>query len=567
MRSTSQKHGSGNILIVDDTPANLRLLANILGDQGYEIRPATNGKHALLAARAEPPDLILLDIKMPGMSGYDVCVELKKDPRTENIPVIFISALDDIADKIKGFSLGGVDYITKPFQTEEVLARVKTHLTLQHLYQHLQQQNMQLQQEIYERQRIQEELTSYKHHLEELVEQRTSELQERNRLLEQKNIELLQAKKAIQHANDLAEAANRTKNEFIANISHELRTPLNHILGFTRLLQEDPSLGEEQKDQVTTILRSGEHLLLIINDLIDLSKIEAGKMPLQLSPFHFPMFLHTLVEMFHIRARQKELTFEVDISEQLPEFITADEKRLRQILLNLLGNAFKFTSKGVVTFRVDLLGGSEASAPFDALRESSESLSNRRTRSSNQFKSSIRFEIEDTGVGIPRDQLDKIFLAFHQIGNKWLAQSQGPGLGLTISQRLCHTLGSELHVRSTIGKGSLFWFDLTLPSTLQSEVSLEDPLDDFSEEAGNSFSQEREEAFEIPPQDTVAAIYYLAGVGDVIELRRYIDRLDESLPEYGIFTKKIRHFAKSLQLTSIQEFLQRYLSQDTQKTL
>ena len=247
MRLTQQEPDSGNILIVDDTPANLRLLADILAKQGHEIRPATNGNHALLAARTEPPDLILLDIRMPGMSGYDVCSELKDDPRTRNIPVIFISALDDVADKIKGFSLGGVDYITKPFQTEEVLARVKTHLTLQHLYKHFQHQNTQLQQEIQERQRTQEELTSYKQHLEELVEQRTNELQERNRQLEQKNVEILQARKDTQHANEMAEAANRTKNEFIANISHELRTPLNHILALAIYFMKIPLWTRNKK--------------------------------------------------------------------------------------------------------------------------------------------------------------------------------------------------------------------------------------------------------------------------------------------------------------------------------
>lgn len=528
---------------MDDTPANLRLLANILADQGYDIRPATNGKHALLAARSEPPDLVLLDIKMPGMSGYDVCVELKDDPRTEDIPVIFISALDDIADKVKGFALGGVDYITKPFQTEEVLARVKTHLTLQHLYQHLQQQNTQLQQEIQQRQQVQEELTGYKHHLEDLVEQRTGELQERNRQLEEKNFELLQAKKAIQQANEMAEVANRTKNEFIANISHELRTPLNHILGFSRLLHEEKAMGEEQKDQVSTILRSGEHLLLIINDLIDLSKIEAGKMSLQPSLFHLSRFLHALVEMFQIRARQKKMRFNVDISNELPEFITGDEKRLRQVLLNLLGNAFKFTSKGTVTFRVKKNHDEQETS----------------------LRTGIHFEVEDTGIGIPPDQLQKIFLAFHQIGNKWLAQSQGPGLGLTISQRLCHTMGSELHVESTVGKGSLFWFDLMLPSISQPKPASEGSIV-FSEKAEDESSQEDEEIFELPPQNTLSHIYYLAGIGDVIELRAYLETLAETHPESVAFIQRLRRFTKQLQLTSLQKFLQPYFPQDTQQT-
>jgi len=171
------------ILIVDDTHANLRLLSGILSEQGYNVRPATNGAHALTAARAEAPDLILLDIKMPEMSGYEVCEQLKADERTRDVPVVFISALSETFDKIKAFSLGAVDYITKPFQYEEVLARVKTHLTLRRQQQQIQQQNdaleaknaavlelnTQLQQEILERRRAENALENANRELQRLA--------------------------------------------------------------------------------------------------------------------------------------------------------------------------------------------------------------------------------------------------------------------------------------------------------------------------------------------------------------------------------------------------------------
>jgi two-component system, sensor histidine kinase and response regulator len=136
----------GNILIVDDTPDNLRLLSTILIEQGYEVRSVINGKMALMGAKAEPPDLILLDINMPQMNGYEVCQHLKADPETAGIPIIFISALEDVLDKVKAFAVGGVDYITKPFQLEEVLVRIHTHLSLCYLQKQLQNQNQQLQQ-------------------------------------------------------------------------------------------------------------------------------------------------------------------------------------------------------------------------------------------------------------------------------------------------------------------------------------------------------------------------------------------------------------------------------------
>jgi len=159
-----------SILVVDDTPENLHLLMGILAEQGYRVRPVPSGTRALATIHSEPPDLILLDIRMPDMSGYEVCERLKADERTRDIPVIFLSALNEVVDKVKGFEVGGVDYITKPFQVEEVLVRVETHLALRNLQQNLQQ-------EIVERKQAQEELTKYKDHLEELVEERTTELQ------------------------------------------------------------------------------------------------------------------------------------------------------------------------------------------------------------------------------------------------------------------------------------------------------------------------------------------------------------------------------------------------------
>ncbi len=158
MNHSQPTRWKANILVVDDTRESLRLLEDLLKKEGYTVRPMPEGRLALMAAQSNPPDLILLDINMPGMSGYDVCERLKADVRTADIPIIFISALDDTTDKIKAFTLGGVDYITKPFHVEEVLARVATHVALQKLEQDLEEKNVQFQQEICRRKQVEEEL-------------------------------------------------------------------------------------------------------------------------------------------------------------------------------------------------------------------------------------------------------------------------------------------------------------------------------------------------------------------------------------------------------------------------
>jgi signal transduction histidine kinase len=519
----------GSILIVDDTPDNLWLLAEILADQGYEIRPTQKGTHALLSARTEPPDLILLDIKMPEMDGYAVCEQLKADERTRNIPVIFISALHDVMDKVKAFALGGVDYITKPFQAEEVSARVATHLSLQSLHKRLQEQNTQLQQEILERQRVEEEIKRYQEHLEELVVQRTYELQNSNTLLRAKNLELQQSQAALQKAKEAIEVANHAKSEFIANINHELRTPLNIILGFIQILRYEPNCTEGQQESFKTIQRSGEHLLLIINDMLDLATIEARKLKLETDVFHFSNFLNNLVEMARIQAKLKDIAFQYEPSPDLPDMICADEKRLRQVLLNLLGNAIKFTTKGGVTLRVSSIDNCQ-----------------------------LRFEVEDTGIGIPPEQLQQIFTAFHQVESKWTARTEGIGLGLTVSQRLVRMMGSELHVRSTLGAGSTFWFDLELPEA--TEIPLLDHSG-FSTPDKTDTLQHILEAQPLvpPPSEELAILLRLAEDGDIMALLERVKVLQALGPEFASFTAKFTELTKTFQIGKIHQFLRQYI--------
>jgi signal transduction histidine kinase/CheY-like chemotaxis protein len=263
-----------------------------------------------------------------------------------------------------------------------------------------------------------EELDSINQELEIRVECRTAELEQ---------------------AKNSAESANRSKSEFLANMSHELRTPLNAILGFSQLMSREPSLNSEQKENLRIINRSGEHLLSLINDVLDLAKIESGKTTLHTTDFDLYELLDLIAEMLALKAESKGLQLIIERDRNLSRYIHTDDKKLRQVLINLLGNGIKFTHQGTVTLRVREQPENEQNQPDNTLV--------------------IAFEIEDTGVGIAPEEIDSLFLVFTQTEAGRQSQ-EGTGLGLPISKKFVELMGGQIIVSSQLGKGTVFKFDI-----------------------------------------------------------------------------------------------------------
>jgi signal transduction histidine kinase len=393
------------ILIVDDTPTNIHVLNEALRAD-FRIKVATSGAAALaIASNPESrPNLILLDIMMPEMDGYEVCRRLKKNPETQAIPVIFVTAKTDETDEEFGLRLGAADYISKPIKAGIVLQRIRNLL---------------------ERERLRKEVEAHRDHLEELVAARTT---------------------ALSIAKEAAETANRAKSTFLTNISHELRTPMNGIMGMTQLALRRAT-DPQQIEQLNKAAHSAQRLLGIINDLIDISRIEAERLTLEQTRFKIGLVLENLMSLLGQKIADKGLETRIELDPDLAQqALLGDPLRLGQILLNLTANALKFTEQGAITLRIQQL-----EELTDAVR--------------------LRIEVSDTGIGIAAEDQKRLFTAFEQADNSMTRKYGGTGLGLAISKRLVHMMGGEIGVKSQPGEGSTFYFTVRLNKPVSDAVS------------------------------------------------------------------------------------------------
>ena len=387
------------VFIVDDVPDNIALLGDTLAAT-CDVQFATSGAEGLAMIAASLPDLILLDVMMPVMDGYQVCAALKSDPLTRSIPVIFVTAKSDPESESQALAAGAVDFIHKPINQQVVRARVRMQLELQ---------------------RRTADLRALNAALEDKVEQRTQALRE-----------------AVQHA----EAASRAKSDFLANVSHEIRTPMNAIIGLAHLtLQTD--LTQRQRDYLGRIQDSGHHLLGIINDVLDLSKMQAGMMRAERVTFGLAQVLDNVVAQVAGAAALKGLELMLSLPPELPSQIVGDPLRLGQILINLSNNAVKFTDHGEVTLRVAWVGEESQDGAASAAVDGSVVL---------------EFSVTDTGIGLTQEQCGRLFRDFEQADSSTTRRYGGTGLGLAITARLAALLDGEVGVHSELGVGSTFSF-------------------------------------------------------------------------------------------------------------
>jgi signal transduction histidine kinase len=424
---------AGEILIVDDTPDNLRYLSYLLTDHGYNVRKALNGQLALDAALLEPPDLVLLDVRMPQINGYQVCERLKSQPETAHIPIIFLSALANEEDKIQAFQVGGVDYITKPFHAAEVLIRVETHLKLHRLQKQLQAQTQQQTQEIQSCILAEQELQILNQTLEEKIRQRTSELENSNHQLLQLQTKLEQALLQEQRVNEL-------RADLITTIAHEFRTPLSIITTAIALLnREEHANHDREKIYFHMMNESIKRLNQILQSVLTLAEIDDQETQFTPQLVDLTQICQPLIEQWQLAESGKyELVFINHIDTSTPTYI--DVALFQEICKGLLANAIRYSPQGgVIQFELS----NEAEA--------------------------VVLQVRDQGIGIPVEDQPHIFDRFYRAGNANLvAGTPGIGLGLAVVKQAVERHQGTISVSSTIEQGSTF--TVRLPNRLKQGV-------------------------------------------------------------------------------------------------
>jgi signal transduction histidine kinase len=388
-----------SILIVDDNPTNLKVLFDSLERYGFEILVARDGESAITRAIHAQPDIILLDVVMPGTDGFTTCLNLKQHERTKNIPIIFMTALASPDNKVKGFDVGAVDYVTKPLQYEEVLARVTTHLRIRDLQQRLEAQNT-------------------------LLHEKNTQLQEE--VAERKRVE-----KRLKNVNQQLKKSNASKDTLFSIIAHDLRAPFSALLGLSETVIH--YIGEYSKEEIREnmikIRTSSEAVYSLLENLLAWSRLQRGLLKFRPTVISLYEIVEDNVALFKSQAEQKQIALHHQIAADMTVY--ADKSMLETIIRNLLSNALKFTEQGGI---IDI-----SATPSDQL---------------------VEIAVNDTGVGIAQDMIPKLFHIDTHYTNVGTEGEHGSGLGLSLCKELVEKHRGTIGVQSEEGRGSTFRFTL-----------------------------------------------------------------------------------------------------------
>jgi len=395
------------IVVVDDNPENLDSIKNILQDI-YMVYPSPSAEDMFELLEHVKPELIILDVRMPGMNGYDAIEKLKSSDKFREIPVIFLTSMDDTQSEMKGLQLGAVDYIHKPFVTPLLLQRIKIQLSI----------------------------VEHQWEIVDLLEVKTQEV------------------KLREMAEQAAQEASHAKTNFLSRMSHEIRSPLNAVIGMINIATDENDI-DSIKLYIGKADNAAKHVLGVINDILDMSKIEADKLDLSNGEFDFGKMMANIVDVTGIRAREKHQQIVVNMNPNIPSFVISDELRLSQVITNLMTNAIKFTPEnGKVTLSAEKLEEKDGDI-------------------------TIKIEVADSGIGISPEQQEKLFQAYNQADSSITSKFGGTGLGLVITKRIIELMRGAIWIESELGKGAKFIFTIKAKKGNENKISAESDKNEF----------------------------------------------------------------------------------------